>query len=477
MADVHQQLLHEIRQRSAAAQQAETDAKKLPPELSTWRNTLGMMQPLLLAAFRCMLIRNAFACVCGVTLLCRGCFSGQIWQLSLGLLLFALAIRGLPGGTPFLEVQTEAGFYAAADGCCASRNEQIRQSMQAWMRCFEPCPWQRSGEVCTMLPYITNTKRFGELKYERMWIEAEDGERFASDWVFPPTGFDASRPVVVLLTGLAPSQHWTQAAGFIADAAWYLTHRASMTVVVMVSRGTMDTHVNANMFHGARVTDLRKLLEAMTPCLENVSGGEKATIFAAGFSMGAIILANYCGHYGKDPLLAGGIHFSGVHDCAMNMKFQYSRDTWQAFLALSLKQTLMGGRMTEEARRRGVNIDHVMSSKVASVVDVDEEFVTIFNGYDGVLDYYRDVSVAAEDKWRSVSIPLLAVAARDDPITHCDALRAKEFSTANENLLFLITERGGHVGWPWGIFPWQHGWDFMNQAIEVFVDTALMSKK
>ena len=77
------------------------------------------------------------------------------------------------------------------------------------------------------------------------------------------------------------------------------------------------------------------------------------------------------------------------------------------------------------------------------MVDVDKDFVSIYNGYDGVLDYYRDLSVAFDDKWRKVSIPLLSVAARDDPITHCDSLRAKEFFAENENLLFLITEKGG----------------------------------
>ena len=63
--------------------------------------------------------------------------------------------------------------------------------------------------------------------------------------------------------------------------------------------------------------------------------------------------------------------------------------------------------------------------------------------------------------------------------------RAKEFSAENENLLFLITEfrprfrrrrlrqggvssaqdTGGHVGWPKGLQPWRHGWDFMNEAV------------
>ncbi|CAJ1428256.1 unnamed protein product [Effrenium voratum] len=106
----------------------------------------------------------------------------------------------------------------------------------------------------------------------------------------------------------------------------------------------------------------------------------------------------------------------------------------------------------------------------------DGDFVSVFNGYDGVLDYYRDLSLAADDKWRKVSIPLLAVAARDDPITHCDALRAQEFSSKNPQLLFLITDRGGHVGWPWGMQPWKRGWDFINEAIQVFI-TAVDSQE
>ena len=59
---------------------------------------------------------------------------------------------------------------------------------------------------------------------------------------------------------------------------------ANITVVILVARGregrlkyckscfqlawsgTMDTQVNANLFHGARLTDLRRLLECVQLC-------------------------------------------------------------------------------------------------------------------------------------------------------------------------------------------------------------------
>ncbi|CAK9053355.1 unnamed protein product [Durusdinium trenchii] len=468
MTSVQEKLLEHLRTCSKGAPPADKREKSLPQELVSWSQRVDMLLPLVLAAWRCKLLRDAAAMMVGLGLVIAGGFGRPLHSI-VGLLFLAIGIRGLPGGAPFLEVKTEAGFYAARHGRYGTRNEHICKAFEGWLSTHVPCPWQRSGELCTVLPYLLNQKRSSDLPYERCWLEAEDGERFAFDWVFPPTGFDPQRPVLVLLTGLAPNQHWTAAAGFIADAAWHFTHRANMTVVVLVARGTMDTQVNKNLFHGARVTDLRQMLEFTHSSLEKFSG-IKPKIFAAGYSMGAIILANYCGHYDKDPLIAGGIHFSGLHDAAFNMNFKYSEETWQAYLAYNLKWTIAVSAQ-EEASKRGVDMNRIMSGKVASVVDIDKDFVSVYNGYDGVLDYYRDLSLASDDKWRNVSIPLLAVAARDDPITHCDALRAKEFSADNHNLLFLITDRGGHVGWPRGVRPWKHGWDFINEAIQVFIQS------
>ncbi|CAE7645186.1 EMB8, partial [Symbiodinium pilosum] len=299
-------LLEKLRRVSAEPQPKVDEPKTLPPELSTWRHRFDGFLPLVLALSRSMLVRNICAGTLGAALLTAGCCRGTTLQVLMGLGLLVASQRGLPGATEFRKVETEAGFYAKSSGVCASRNQKIREAMQAFMASFVPCPWQQSGELCTILPYSINAPRFGLLKYERIWLAADDGEVFASDFVFPPGGFDPTRPIVVLLTGLAPSQHWTEAAGFISDAAGYLTCRANMTVVILVARGTMDTRVNANLFHGARVTDFRRLLETMDPCLKEVAsdaGVAKPAVFAAGYSMGAIILANYCGHYGKDALL------------------------------------------------------------------------------------------------------------------------------------------------------------------------------
>mmetsp|Transcript_86177 Transcript_86177/g.278456 ORF Transcript_86177/g.278456 Transcript_86177/m.278456 type:complete len:510 (+) Transcript_86177:1-1530(+) len=444
---------------------------------------LAQMWPVLAGAGKTAMVRSFLAMYLGLLLLGRALWSGRSAGGGaaiglVGLFLMAYGFVGLPGGVPVLAVRTAAGFYCKGDpNDSSTRNARIRHAFQGWLARFSPTPFVRTGELCTVCPFLWSPNRCVGLAFERVWLQLEDEERMAVDWVFPPGGYDPSRPVVFLLTGLAPSKHWTVTGGFVGDAAWHLSTRLGMTAVVVVARGTMDTEVQKHLFHGARVTDLRQAIlmaEKVTRAVAQEADKPLGPpIFAAGFSMGAIILGNYCGQYGQETGLKGAVHFSGVYDAVFNMKFEYSVQTWQTYLTYGLKTSFFTDRTFKEAVRRGVNMPLIFSRSTASVVDIDTNFVAPYNGYPRVEDYYLDMSLGAEDKWRKVAIPVLAVAARDDPITHCDALRAQEFSAENENLLFLITDRGGHVGWPWGSRPWSRGFDFMNEGIGLFIETIL----
>ncbi|CAE8598898.1 unnamed protein product, partial [Polarella glacialis] len=194
-------------------------------------------------------------------------------------LLFLGTVYGVPGGVPFLEVKTPAGFFCDLGGTFGARSARIREALQGFMAVFKPCPFSRGGETCTVLPFFCNANRGSNLAYHRVWIKSPDGESFAADWTFPPSGFDPDRPVVLLLTGLAPRKHWTQAGGFVADAAWHLTAISGMTVVVVVSRGTQDTQVQEHMFHGARTEDLRQVVLLAHETLE-AACGKPPSVFA-----------------------------------------------------------------------------------------------------------------------------------------------------------------------------------------------------
>eukprot|EP00933_Yihiella_yeosuensis_P063945 TRINITY_DN6721_c0_g4_i1.p1 TRINITY_DN6721_c0_g4~~TRINITY_DN6721_c0_g4_i1.p1 ORF type:complete len:491 (-),score=58.38 TRINITY_DN6721_c0_g4_i1:868-2340(-) len=485
---------------SEATENLLRELKKLdvgPPEIPQWtgsksdklglRTKVDLVIPLFMATVKCRMMRPVIAFVLGSaglafsatrvplhsgnanfgqTLMMFGVVGLFLWKLASGLFNFCTP--------PFLEVNTPAGFYGELSN---KVNKRIHEALQGFLSTFEPTPYLGTGELCTFLPFLWNTDRGSTLRYERVWVDADDGERFAIDWVFPPGGYVPGRPVVVLLTGLAPTQHWTEAGGFVSDTAWHVSTQLNMTAVVLVARGTMDTAVKENLFNGARVSDLHSALFVAETALKKVAelgSFRESPIFGAGFSMGAILLANYCGRYvGEDCRLKGAVHFSGVHDATLNMHFEYSKQTWQAYLAYSVKTRFCTGRFLEEAKKRGVDTAKVLSRHSSSVIDLDRDFVAAYNGYEDVYGYYRDMSLGSYDKWRGVTIPVLAVAARDDPITHCDSLRAQELSSGNKNLLFLITEKGGHVGWPWGMKPWQRAWDFSNNVIGTYIEAVL----
>lgn len=479
-SQAHERLLGELRKTSVGPPIIPEETDPVPLSVG-----LSSLLPLILGFFRTDMVRGLLTFLLGASLAAAGALDylrgGQELMLPLGaigcgLIFWVVGPLPLPGGVPFMEVKTPSGFHCIE----IRRNKRLKRAFDGWMAGFQPTAWIRTGEWCTILPFFWTENKAKDLQYERVWVQnPNDKEHLANDWVFPPGGYDPARPVVLLLTGLAPDKHWTQAGGFVANTAWDLTTQSGMTVLVVVSRGTMDTSVKEHPLQGGGYTDIRQAVLSAERAMRVARGekeGSKAPLplFASGFSMGAITIANYCGKFGADCRLAGVVHFSGIYDGIFNMGFEYSNKTWQTYLAYGLKVNLLNGRVGRLGAKRGADMSVVLSPQVESVTDVDIHFVSVVNGYkDGVKGYYRDLTLKWEDKWKNVKVPVLAIAARDDPITHCDALHAVEFSSGNDNLLFLITDRGGHVGWPWSNHPWKRGFDFMSGSISVFVETLL----
>eukprot|EP00928_Gymnodinium_smaydae_P040595 TRINITY_DN27516_c0_g1_i1.p1 TRINITY_DN27516_c0_g1~~TRINITY_DN27516_c0_g1_i1.p1 ORF type:complete len:464 (-),score=45.48 TRINITY_DN27516_c0_g1_i1:472-1863(-) len=404
-------LLDILRQRCVGAPTIEsaTVVKSMDAQgAKQYGRKLDMLLPLFKAAFRCAVVRSWAAVSTGLSLILVAFFKSltasdnsiQSFGITFAGCVFTLfGLIGVPGGTSFLKVNTRAGFHCSENkGAEHARNARIRSHIQTWLSGLKQCPYLWSGELCTVLPFFWNPHRARDVRYTRIWLKAVDGEHFASDWIFPPSGYDPKQPVVLLLTGLAPSEHWTKTGGFVADAAWHLSHRRGMTVVVAVSRGTMDTEVNRNLFHGALTADFRALVVMARDALSEVAsnkGVPSSPIFAAGYSMGGIILANYCGQYGPDAILTGAVNFSGLYDSVSNMSFEYSASTWQVYLAYGVKNNFFSPRFVPEAVKRGVDIEKVMSRHVSSIVDFDVEFTAVYNGYKNVEEYYRDQSVGS----------------------------------------------------------------------------------
>lgn len=95
-----------------------------------------------------------------------------------------------------------------------------------------------------------------------------------------------------------------------------------------------------------------------------------------------------------------------------------------------------------------VNFDEVKKS--TTIKQFDERFTSKMFGFQSVDHYYDEANLI--NKIHNIKVPTLCVSAADDMFQPQDALPLK-IPEENENLAFLVTARGGHIGFMEGVFP------------------------
>lgn len=331
--------------------------------------------------------------------------------------------------------------------------------------------WLWNGDLHTLYPFLAFSQRTPA--YSRLWFEAVDGELVALDVALPPAGFDRSRPVALICHGL----NGGSGEAYVTD---FIEHVSALgwTSVVMIARGLAGTPVRSGrLFHGARTSDLATAARIVS---EAAAGAGGAPVVGVGFSMGAIVLANFCGTAGEDNPLACAVGLSGCYDCVANRHFAYGRTYWQPWLTQQLKTNFCIRHAAQLTASGAVDIEHVLSAAVANVTDFDRATVVPLNGFRDVDEYYAAMSLAHGGKLARVAVPLLALHAVDDPIVESatfahsvHATTSQHGEARNPNCWFRFTRAGGHVGWSLGLRPQRERWAFMHLAVVDFASAVL----
>jgi len=399
---------------------------------------------------------------------------------------------GVPNG------KAEAGFFGNA------KNEKvvrIRSKLKNFVG-YAPTPYLFSGDLLTMGPFLLfKGSKGGRVHYKRYWIKVpaapapdgdngptktaptkcndEDLEAVALDIVFPKDGYQPEKPTFLILHGL----NGGSTEPYVLDLARRAT-KEGHTVAVMINRGLMKTPLRGyQAFHGARTSDVGCTVDALNYALYGTSrfdnnAGANSKIVLVGFSMGGIIAANYAAKSKEHSGLAGAVCFSGCLSTAKNLldcpASKHSETVWQPALAWALKATIVKPSMAKFLQR-GVTVKEVET--VNSVADIDRDLVCKYHGYKTVYDYYEDMSAGGSGdekglkRLNGAKVPLLAVHAIDDPIAIYEVMLADEISKT-ENVMLLATKHGGHIGWPYGLFPSKNRWNFMMDIAMEFASEA-----
>ena len=247
-------------------------------------------------------------------------------------------------------------------------------------------PWMPTGDARTMLPFLMSF--LPELEnLQKVWLPTVDGEHIRLEVSFPATPIDKntnkddandnindnstkngvmlehdpSKPVFLLLHGLTGGSQEEYVRDFTLRA-----NANGSTVVIMIARGLMDTPVKGwNIFDAAKVVDVHATSKALRRALSS-----EQTLVGAGYSMGAIILANYVARAGKDCPLDAAIPVSGGLDMRPQQYNYRSRRLVQRFVALSIREQFVlgkfgdryGGRLTREEMRGLFRADDITVS-------------------------------------------------------------------------------------------------------------------
>ena len=106
----------------------------------------------------------------------------------------------------------------------------------------------------------------------------------------------------------------------------------------------------------------------------------------------------------------------------------------------------------------------------------------MYNGFENLDDFYdamssildssSESSESIQQRKMKFSIPHLVLQALDDPISTFrtnasndpdSTLYVHNLVHKHDNLVLLLTGRGGHIGWPMGLLP--HSWEYMNDRV------------
>lgn len=261
-------------------------------------------------------------------------------------------------------------------------------------------------------------------------------KRLAEHWRTIPD--DA--PVLILMSGIAGGSHDKYLKHFMRRAA-----RCGYRCVAFNCRGTANSPLTTPQFYSASFTgDVRAVVD------EIHGRWPEAKLFAVGWSLGANILTNFLGEEGESAKLHGAVAMCNPFDlnaCDEALQNGFFGTVYSRAMAKNMRALFA----PHEHLFQGLpNYDNALVANAKTVRDFDEAVTRVTFGFDSV-DAYYDAS-SSKLAIENVSIPLLVVQAKDDPIAVSDAVPREviEKKTTPGCVVLVETESGGHLGWTAG---------------------------
>jgi predicted alpha/beta-fold hydrolase len=311
-------------------------------------------------------------------------------------------------------------------------------------RGFRPAGWLPGPHAQTVWGRLARSRR--QIAMRRETLSTPDGDELLIDHVEGPEG----SPRVIVLHGLEGSSYSVYVQGLLLEIGrrrWRgaaLNFRSCARDPVDLAR--MLPNRRPRLYHSGDTEDLDFLARTLAAREPGVP------LLAVGVSLGGNVLLKWLGETRERAPVAAAVAISTPYDLAASARHLESavgRVYTAAFLATLKKKAEDAARRFPEAAGR---IDLPRTRTARTFREFDDAANAPLHGFSGADDYYRRSSSLGY--LGSVARPTLCLSAEDDPFLPREAL-ARARAAAPPGVEFVVTSRGGHIGFVAGASPWR----------------------
>ncbi len=294
---------------------------------------------------------------------------------------------------------------------------------------FEPAWWLPSAHLQTVWPAIFRQRPKLALKRER--VELPDGDFIDLDW-----HGSGDAPLVLINHGLEGSINSHYARPIMTALA-----NAGYSTVFMHFRScSEETNRLPRSYHSGDTADIQSIVR-------HIANVHEREVFAAiGFSLGGNALLKWLGQTGKENPLKCAIAISvpfRLSNAAERLSLGFSR-FYEAHLMRSLRSSYF---RKFETLKSPLNVD---VAKLRGFREFDDKITAPLHGFRDVEHYYSESS--CKQYLKGIFVPTCILHSQDDPFMYPSTVPNQD--ELSDKVHLVLTDKGGHVGFVSGNFPW-----------------------
>lgn len=302
---------------------------------------------------------------------------------------------------------------------------------------FSPAWWLRGAHLQTVWGRLARSR--AQVPLHREALTAPDGDTLLLDHADAAVT-DGAKPLLIL-HGLEGSSHSVYAQGLLALAVKaglkpsVLNFRFCARDFADLSRAIPNDR--PRLYHSGETADFDFVARTL-------AARHGVPVLAAGVSLGGNVLLKWLGEHPHERIVSAAATLSVPYDLAAGDRHMTSFPS--AFYVRSFVKTLtpkaedLARRFPEAAAR----LDVARAGRAWTFREFDDAANAPLHGFAGAADYYERCSSLSV--LSHIAVPTLCVSSLDDPFVPAETVeRARR--EASPAVSFLVTERGGHVGW------------------------------